>query len=59
MKWHRLVPALGLIALSVMDIAFFSPNGLTNGFFTIDTVQGYHIALWFAGLCFLYSIVRD
>ena len=58
-KAPRLVAFSGLVALSVMDVAFFTGSDLINGFWEMDKVQGFHLALWVAVGCFLYFLLRD
>ena len=58
-KLKHVIAGIGLIALSVMDVAFFSMGPLTNGFWSIDRIQGFHIAYWLGIGCFLFFLGMD
>lgn len=60
-KWlwrrrHLIAGFVGIISLWILDVAQAVPE-LSNGFWTMDAEQGFHLALWVAGATFIFVAV--
>ena len=59
--WHnssRIAGLIGLLSLSVVDVAFLSPN-VANGFWIIGSMKAFHLAITVSVLSFIFVILRE
>ena len=50
-KWITILCIIGILALSVVDVASLIPQ-VGNGFWNMGSQKTFHVALWLALACF-------